>query len=91
MRPRSVYRDQFDATRAERIDWIQFGALFAAMAVGIACSPAATDTAVKSAEHSADLAVCRQKGMAASGDNAAKWRVYSECADAADARDKGRK
>ena len=38
MRPRSIYREQFDATRAGWIDWVSLGALVATFAVLVACS-----------------------------------------------------
>lgn len=69
MKSRSIYRRQYDDTRAGWIDWLQFGALFVAMAVGVACSPVheVADTAygkeldacVESAKSLAESKACR--------------------------------
>lgn len=69
MRPRSIYREQFDATRAGWIDWVSLGALVATFAVLGACSPVhdvadkaygkEIDACVESAKTLAESKACR--------------------------------
>lgn len=57
-----------------------------AMALVLFVGCAHQSPAERAAVHAAELAVCRQLGANAAGDGAAKWRVYSDCADKADAK-----